>query len=247
MLGSALSSSDSAMGLTETGVREAVYEHCDIQGHRRPVNESKGYLTSIVRHLIKHGESSKDDLLAYFNMGYTYEGNADPSVGRYTTATKGRWWDDVAEPQLSRLPLVEQTGEGTWRFSGVNPEAFDDDHLVPLEEVRSRPRTKAEAVLDEQGVGVYSDRRDALLSAWDFLKSTRRASRETLSNRLDDFDVEEISATLSELPGVSREVNEPPEPEEIEVETMADVLEGRELLEQDATVEWVYSSPTDGE
>jgi DNA-binding Lrp family transcriptional regulator len=37
-------------------------------------------------------------------------------------ASAGTWWRDAVEPVLARLPGVERTGDGRWRYSGDGPD-----------------------------------------------------------------------------------------------------------------------------
>lgn len=55
--------------------------------------------------------------------------------------------------------------------------------------------------------------------------------------------VDGVASDLEQLPGISRTIERPPEPAEIEVETMADVLEGHYRLEADPVEVWEYTAP----
>ncbi|ADJ14834.1 hypothetical protein C497_05657 [Halalkalicoccus jeotgali B3] len=90
--------------------------------------------------------------------------------------------------------------------------------------------TQFEAGLDQKGVQRDSEERKRHLKAFEEL----RAGNFDPHRARIDLDV------FASLPTVNKVVDDPPEPEDIEIETYADVLEAEELLDKDPTVTWEF-------
>lgn len=135
----------SAYGLTEAGVAAVVEEHrdFDFEGNRASaVGGAIRMLEGCVEYLQAQGEVYRRDL-----VDAIYQPTGDcpkPSQGLYIRLQGDEWFEDVGAPQLSRLPCVEAVDDGDrWRFdsSGVDPEALDDEHVAPLEELTAAAST----------------------------------------------------------------------------------------------------------
>lgn len=240
------------LALTSSGLQEAVSRHVSIASpndrddrqveHPIPTEtrgRAKRAIVNVLEHLMVRGETDRDTLIeAYF------EPNPPPARDqlRYGEHAGDAWWQDVIEPALRDLPCVETAdadGE-TWRFTGVAASEYDDEHVVPLAELRGDPAVAVKATLDERGVARDSLQREAVLSCWRHLQENETATSEDLDSELPGTSVDEVADNLAALPGVEREIEGPPDPEEIPVETMADVLEGHERLEADPVEVWRY-------
>lgn len=246
MLGDVLSDRGSKMALTRKGVNEAISQYCEIEGYQKGTSKSRISLTNIVKHLMERGEASSEDLLEHFEpVPHTH----NPSTGRYGSYHEDQWWADVGRPQLKAFPGVEliDENEGRWQFVGVDPSTFDDEYLVPIEDLRSETTVQIRNGLRDIGVNPRSERHEALVKLCDHLSYTESASTGELDRKLRRMDVsaDDIESTLEEIPGVQRHVNGPPDPSEIEVSTMADVIEGYDALDQETIVEWRYTPPNE--
>lgn len=238
------------LALTSDGVQEAVRRHVSItspntrddRGLEHPISteargRAKRAIVDVLEHLMVRGEADRDALIAAY-----FEPNPPPARDqlRYAEHAGDAWWQDVVEPALRALPCVEPVdaaGEA-WRFTGVAAGDYDDDHVVPLAELRRDPVVVAEAALDERGVARDSHQREAVLSCWRHLQTTDSATAEELDSELRRKSIDEVADDLAALPGVERDVETPPESEEITVETMADVIEGYERLDADPVETW---------
>lgn len=253
---------DRRLGLTQKGAYEAVSEYCEVEGHQNGRSKSLLSLRDIYHHLIKRGECEKEELLDHFRP-VPHNHNSD--VGRYTEMNANQWWSDVGRPQLRQLPGVEVESidkpgaTERWRFTGIPPEVRDefdpDDHLIPLTELRGLKEQAADALDD---MGVSGARRELLLSLYRSLanttggytsaalagmipEDTRGVSRiqtGTVERRQRQFFDEHLRDSLLELPGVTVETDEPPAPEEISIDTFADVLAAEEAVEQEERELW---------
>lgn len=235
----------SARGLTPDGVSAIIREHRTFdRPSEEPVERTQRMLEGIVEYLQVRDEPHRRELVQLF---FEPDTTHAPKQLRYVAGTGDEWFADVAAPQLRVLPCVEAVDDGdSWRFdpSGVDPDshALDDEHVAPIEEVGADPELQTRAALAEQGIERGSDEREALLELVDRL---REMDEEVTTDELDGvvgtgLDVEAVADDLAALPGVERTVDEPPAPEDITVETMADVIEGREALEAETTETWRY-------
>lgn len=218
-------------GLSREGVREAVDRHCEFAGH----NTTKSLLSvrDLYHVLIVRDQATADELLDYFRP-YS---NHVPEQGHYAEIAAEQWWMDVGAPQLAQLPGVV-VDDAVVRFEGVNPSDFDDEHVRPLEEIRNDPEVRVDLALDRLGVERGSDEREDILALLDALRESGSATSEDLDRAVHGVSFAEHADTLAKLPGVERTEEHPPAPEEIEIETYADVLDARETVEQDAVVRW---------
>jgi len=235
-------------GLTPDGVQAVASDHVDVDMHRRPQTRTLHSLQDMYRSLvIREGPVATDALLEHFRP---VDHSPDPSVGRYGALMANQWWSDVAREQFAAFPGVSAAdgdGSGPWEFVGVDGAAFDDEPVRPLEELRADPLVRVEAALDERGVDRRSDRRSALVALVEALADAGRAEAETLATetlatelRSWSLSLDDVADDLAALPGVEREVQHPPDPSEIAVETMADVIDGYEALDQGSTEVWRY-------
>lgn len=225
--------------LTQEGVTEAVSRHCEFDAPLPgPRARARKAVEGMLTHLMEKGEASSDELVdGYFEP----DGLHKPSQLRYGDHTGDAWWRDVAAPQLSALPCVEiDEGSGTCRFTGVDSSDYADEHTLPLEDLRNDPEVGIEVELDDLDVPRRSDERDALLAFWRHLSQHGSATTAELDRTVHGMAVADVASPLEDLSGVEREVNHPPDPEDIEVSTMADVVDGYRELEKDPTETWRF-------
>lgn len=227
------------VGLTFDGAQEAVRRHCAFDDmHREPRTKATISIQDMFRALIVAPDGrTTDELMVHFRP-VDHAPAAD--LGRYNDLMSSDWWDDVGRPRLSDLPGVEQDGD-RWRFVGLpDPGEFDKEHARPLDDLREDPHNRVAATLDDEGIQRRSDVRTAVTGLWERLLGSEQITEETLrSDRtLRSVDWGEVKPLLLTLPGVSRETERPPDPEAIDVETMADVLEGYAAIEQEPTDVW---------
>lgn len=229
-----LGSNDGA-GLTRSGVKAAVREHVDLEGHK--VTKSQLSIQDMYHVLIVRGRVDKDDLLEHFRP-YS---NHVPDQGHYGDLAADQWWDEVGAPALAGLPgvSVDQTAA---RFEGVDASRFEDEHVRPLEEIRSDPSVRAGIALDRLGVSRGSDERDELMRLFTALLDAGSATSEELDTVSRTVSFTDHESTFRELPMVSRSVETPPELDEISIETYQDVLDAREAVEADPVVRWEIAS-----
>lgn len=242
------------LALTSSGIHEAVNRHVSIEspdideddGVKQSIPpeakaKAKAAVRNVLEHLIVRGETDRDALI---------EAHFDPNPPmhrrqlRFSEWASDEWWQDVIEPALRELPCVEPADSDSkaWRFKGVAASDYDDEHVVPLAELRSDPDVAVEATLDDRGVDRDSLQREAVRSCWRHLQANETATSADLDETLHQKSIDGIADDLAALPGVEREVESLPDPEEIAVETMADVLEGYERLESDPVEVWRYDA-----
>lgn len=236
-LGTLTGSDGGDAGLTPDGVRDAVTQYCEFEGYQRGTLRSSQSIVDMYRALIVRPDPlPRDELMQHFR---SVDQNPNPDVGAYDELQARQWWTEVGKPHLAALPGIEETDDG-WRFIGVDPAGFDDDYVRPLADLRDDPRVRAERSLDDLGVDRRSDAREAVLKLWDTLAAAESESISAAA--LDDahrlVDLADHCETLADLPGVEREVIEPPSPEEHPIETYADVIEAREAVNREPDVEW---------
>lgn len=224
-------------GLTASGVSEAISRHCSFDYPVRTTNaRHKKALERILQRLIVRGESPTDELLVYFPA----DDLDKPSQGLFGQYSEEQWFDDVAKPNLQELPCVEGSGD-KWGFSGVDSSKYDEEHTEPLDDLRNDPLLEAEQVLDDMGATRGSVKYDGALAFYSALVDQGSATTDELNRVTHRTTVEELEETLLEFPGVERETIGPAEPEDIAIETYADVLEAEEQLSGEPTVEWHYT------
>ncbi|MDG5821847.1 hypothetical protein [Natronococcus sp. A-GB7] len=224
-------------GLSASGVSEAINRHCSFDYPVRTTNaRHKKALERILQRLIVRGESSTDELLVYFAEDDIHK----PSQGRYGEHSGEQWFDDVAKPNLEALPCVTNDGD-KWGFSGVDSSNYDEEHTEPLDDLRDDSLLEAEQTLDDRGATRGSVRYDGVLAFYSELVEQETATTDVLDRVTHRTTVGEVEDTLLKLPGVERETVGPAEPEDIAIETYADVLEAEEQLSGEPTVEWTYS------
>lgn len=230
------------LGLTEDGINAILREHRTFDSPSGAgVAQSHRMLEDILECLQANGEMQRRDLVDRFFEGMSTD---NPDQLWYTKHKGDEWFADVAAPQLRALPCVAGDDEGeAWRFdpSGIDPEALDDEHVTSLEELRNDPMRPVEEALDERGIGRRTDERAALRSLWKTIRnrgSVPADELDTVGNT--GLSADDVERQLKSLPGIERTVETPPEPEEIPVETMADVLEGHERLEAGAVGVWRF-------
>lgn len=221
-------------------VRERVSVDAPLPGVRA---RQRKRIADVVEHLELRGETRRDELVAMFFGGDDVQA---PEQARYVDGS--RWFRDLAAPQLEQLPFVDvvdpEATVSTWRFIGDHdPDALliadrhvDDDAIGTLAEIRATPALRVRGILDERGIARRSDEREAIRKRWERLQARGEAPADELDLAGADQDV---AAVLEQLPGVTRTVDEP-DPEAIPVDTLADVLEGRERLEAGAIERWHY-------
>lgn len=225
-------------GLTASGVSEAINRHCSFDYPVRTTNaRHKKALDRILMRLIVRGESTTDDLLTYFPA----DDISRPDQGRFAQHSGEQWFDDVAKPKLKALPCVTNDGD-KWGFSGVDSGEYDDEHVRELDDLRDDPLLEAEQVLDDLGATRGSVKYDGALAFYSALVDQGSATTDELNSVTHRTTVGELEETLLGFPGVERETTGPAEPEDIEIETYADVLEAEEQLSGEPTVEWTYNA-----
>lgn len=233
--------------LAPTALRDEVRERVSVDAPLPGVRaQQRKRIADVVEYLELRGETRRDDLVAMFFEG---DGVQAPDQARYVDGR--RWFRDLAAPALEGLPFVDvvdpEATVSTWRFTGADPDALliadrhvDDDAIGTLAEIRAAPEYRVRGVLDELGIARRSDEREAIRTRWDRLRARGEATADELDLAdPDDRDDDSVAADLIELPGVTRTVDEP-DPEEIAVDTLADVIEGRERLEAGAIERWRY-------
>jgi hypothetical protein len=234
-------------GLTPgSGVQEAVSRHCEFGGYGGLSATHELAVQDMLRYLVGVGEADRDALLEFFRP---IDAHPDPDAWRYSEWMGDQWWRDVGS-QLEEIPGVQPPADDgdTWRFVGVPADALDaEEHTRPLEDLRADPEFRVEIALNERGVGIGKDVgsgvRDELLAAWEHLRAHGEASPDELERRaLRRTSIDEIAEDLEALPNVERVEEHPPEPEDLEISTYADVLAAKEAVDRDVTVEWRYSA-----
>lgn len=237
-------------GLTPSGVQAVAQEHIEIDAPRRPRTLGLHSVQDMYRSLIvSEGAHTRADLIPHFRP--VQGGDYDPDRGRYSERMSRGWWDDVGRPNLAALPGVEDDGDAL-TFTGVDADEFDEDHTRPLDDLRADPVVQVEAALDERGLARQTEPRTAIEAVVAHLADVQEATPDVLSRQLrrSDHSLDDLASDLGALPGVSRKTRTPPDPSEIEVETMADVLEGHERLAEGGAVVWRFTpdvpAPADG-
>lgn len=257
----ALLGSDS-VALTQGGAYDAVANHCEIEGTRKPQTRSRFSVRDAYCHLMAVGEASAAELQTFFRAGAGDSGDR----GRYAEHQVSDWWEDVAAPNLRELPgtSVEEVDDAagqrsnTWAFDGISQSdalAFaDEEQVIGLGDLREVPTVQAENTLDELGVerrGIPRQERDddraAVMRLYRRLLTGGGLSREALIEAVPDTAVRaadpadrfaSIEEYLRELPGVGVEQTGPRDPDEIPIETMQDVLDAREELDTESAEMW---------
>lgn len=225
---------------------EAVKGRLDLPGE--PPANTRSLLTVKLcyNYLAKYGEATENDL----RRTYTPFDGAQESIGRYNDRRK--WWDDVGRPALLDLPGIEESNDGL-RFTGVSPGEVGETCRASELEVSDHVRAEHVIITTEfRRRGAWVDRqREALLNTWEYLRSigghTGRDEAE-LKGELDSYGNigyverfwdETARDALADMPGVEvTHEGGTPDPESIEVDTLADVIEGlREVGAADMDVQ----------
>jgi hypothetical protein len=233
-----------AVGLTTAGITQVTREHCELNFEVRAagaVKDSRENLVRIVEYLQEHGETHRREFLdAVYEP--TGPGGNSPKHGTYTRLNYDGWFADVGEPALRRLPVIEGDDDGdVWRFSGIDADEHDDEHVVSLAKLRGDVDQVTENALDALGVARGADEREALRRFARRIRQDAPVSTGDLgADEETGLAASDVADDLEQLPGIRHTVEEPPDPEELPVETMADVLEGYEALEAGPTEVWQY-------
>lgn len=235
-----LSSSGGTHAPTSQGIQDALKEHCSFEGHRPATSAQRASIRDMYDALARH-ESVLDQqaLEPYF---VPIENNPDPKNGRYSTYDYNRFFDEVARPQLRNLPGVTEKADG-WAFVGLSPDEVDlgDSRLRAVDDLREHPRTEAENAIDRVA-GPGSDKHNNLLALWDTIGEAGEITAGELREKqaLRRIDIEHLADDLADIPHIERRVEEPPEPEDIEISTYADVLEARGAVDAETKTIWEY-------
>lgn len=210
---------------------DAVKDHLDLDGSPPGTTRSLITIGHCYDYLAKYGEATENDL----RRTYTPFDGAQEKHGRYDS--RRAWWSSVGRPALLSLPGVEES-DGGLRFTGVDPSEVGE--TCPASDLEVSAEVRAEHVIIETEFrqhGAWIDRqRHALLETWGTLQSRSDMSEDELKAELDSYGsigrVERFWSdtardVLEALPGVdvTREGGTP-DPAEIEVETLQDVLDG---------------------
>ena len=227
------------VGLTTTGLQRAITAHCDLQGDREGRGAQRQSLRSMLGALVRQDTAlDEHDLQRHFKPAL----QDAIEQGHYSANKYGRFWDEVAHRQLPAVPGVETT-EGGLRFVGADPTELDvdDEYTRPLDELRADPRNRAFNVLDNR-LGPHSDERENVLKLWDSIDGSKRIGESELERRQVFRVTDDYLDVLADLPGIEREVEQPPQPEDFSIDTYADVLEAEKAIEQREGAEVVWRS-----
>lgn len=238
----------------------AISERCSFDGHQEARSHQRSNVRAMYDALIRReGPLSERDLRDYFDPA----GTGAPEQGLYADVQFGRFWDDVGHRSLRVLPGIEASADGL-RFVGVDPDpdpettgsgtgtgtgagdgtsinvASDDDADVrPLSAFRSDPRVVARNYLDRSH-GPHSDETSDLLTLWDMVAEAGETTTAELERDYRTPDLDRYGAALAECPHIEREVSGPPEPDDVPIETYADVLAARERVEAPPETVWSF-------
>lgn len=247
-------------GLDGLGPQQAAAAYCEIDAEGEASTKTKIALREAYQRLIRLGAAPAGELRSFFrpvdhpdpDLGRYIEGQADEWWRDVAADQLAKLPGvDVVESDDPDAVFGPRAG-ATWRFDGVDDpavfDAVDEEHIAPLAEIRADPEVQAELVMDRHGVarrGVSRrghDRREVLL---DLFETVRRHGEIDADDLLDGVDSDRLGpaasprefwesaarAVLQDFPDVSVEVDAPRDPEEIPVETMADVRAGYRELE----------------
>lgn len=226
-------------GLAPTALRAHITEHVDVDAPLPELRvEQRRRIADVVEYLAFRGETRRDDLVELF---FRPDDVQKPAQGRYVNG--GRWFRELVAPELAALECVDvvdpEATISSWRFTGIDPDAVDDDaDPATLDELRATPEYRARGVLDERGVPRRTDERDAVMGLWRRVRGRGEVMADDLGSvQGTGLGVDDVADDLAALPGVERTVDDP-DPADLPVETMADVIEGRERLERGAVEVW---------
>lgn len=217
---------------------DGVSDRLDLDGDPQASARTRIALGKCYDYLAKYGTSTERNLQWFYDP-YTH---AQPSTGRYDT--RRAWWGDVGRSALLSLPGVAEGPDRHLRFTGVSEGAVGE--TVPRDALDVNDDVRAAHVLN--GTEFTKGRqREAVRDTWEYLRSVGELSTDDLQSRLADHDgvhhPEHFWPTardvLANMPGVdvTREGGTP-DPAEIEVKTLADVIDGlREVGALDLDVE----------
>lgn len=228
-------------GLTEQGCRTAVSQYCEVEGDREGVGAQRQSLRAMLAALVrKDGPVEPNQLEDYYQPAK----QDVPDRGHYGGHRFPQFYQEAAEPELLKIPGVEQAGNGL-RFAGVETKEIEVDasETRPLDTIRSDPRTHAQNEIAEL-VGFHSERYEALLGPWEYVAQSGRITDEQL-RQVQRYELtEQRASVLASLPAIERREESPPSPEEIE--TYADVLEAREATQHGPGRRVVWGYVDDG-
>lgn len=216
-----------------------IHEHTDLEGHREGVSRQTTSIRRMYGALIRReGELTRDDLEDYYQPHHTH----NVTSGYYGEANYAEFYENVVREQLPNLPGVTRSGD-SYEFAGIDPDAdtVDEEHVRPLSELREDPRTGARNAI-EDAHGPDTDASEDLLDLWDHVADAGETATEDMASARRLPDLEEYADELADLPHIERERIGPPVPEEIEIETYADVLEAEERVGAGSVTEWRYTA-----
>lgn len=240
---------DGAVGLTGQGAADAVSRHFEPEGARSPRTRSLLSVQDMLRALVvADGGLDRDALLAHWREAEYH----DPDAGAYGRVGGREWFDDVGRPALLAVPGVVEVDGGTaadrLRFDGADPAALlgedvdeSDDRVRPLGDLRTGRKAAAERVLDARGLARHSDEYERVLSMHERVVSAGEIPTDELETTLIREEFDDLRDHLEALPGVAV-VADTPDPAEIQIETMADVLEAQDRLDAGATEVWRHTA-----
>ncbi|QLG62641.1 hypothetical protein [Halorarum salinum] len=237
-------------GLTAEAARAAVAERADVPGRPPASTKTEHSICRAIDYLQERGEATGGELRTFF----TSHGVSAPQQGQYVEARQ--WWSDVGDPALRTLPGVEADESVGYRFAadGVDPDAFDPEHVVPLSEIRDRLRPRVERVLDEHRVPLRGrDGRAPRQAFVDLVRDVRErgpltsadirgllydaAAVKRYDRRFDaDAFLAEREDVLTAL--LDREEDVPRAPGDIPVSSYADVLAAEEEVAREPVTRW---------
>lgn len=218
--------------------RDVIEQVIDLPEGREPRSLQTRTLLAIYGALIRRrDELSKRLIRPYF-------------IGASTTATKqgfyssfSRWWAERGEQDVLDLPGVEKR-DGCFAFTGVVDPSDDlpadvdtEDATRPLEAFRADPRVKAHVELVDR-YGPHAEAVEDVLALWDVVATAGSTTSEEIT-RDPTLDLSGYADALADLPGIERTVDVT-DPEEITVETYADVLNARQEIDAPPTVRWRF-------
>lgn len=128
-------------------------------------------------------------------------------------------------------------------YAGVDPSddvlSMLDDDVRPLAEFRNDPRVRATVELGDR-FGPTSDEIDEVLDLWDTVAAAGETTSEEMS-RDYRLNLDEFEGVLADLPGIEREVETPPDSEDIPIDTLADVFEARQRIDEPPPTVWRFT------
>lgn len=172
-------------------------------------------------------------------------GTQETSRGWFVDADN--WFREVGEDHLVSLPGVTEHADGL-AYHGLDEGEIADldltdgarDAIRPLADLREDVSTRTWLAAIEHH-SPHADAVEDVLQAVDVIRSVGPSGISTVEIREQhrlDVSQPEIRRPLESIEGIDREVVEPLEPEEIEVDTLADVVSGFEEIEREPEPRW---------